>query len=410
MLPCWPALAILVFCPVICLSDESEKESPASLEEVPEIRLLTDEQMTAFRQLAEAAVRANRNSKERPAQRQAANLQLHQAFLVAGVRQGLPLNSKGTIRDAASAAVMQKLSTELHGFGFGSVRAGSGTNLRAFERWCNDNEPEQFPGCAQTLLQMLQVENTPTRLALVDHLAKDESAQASAALANRAIMDLDGEVRAAAVKVLKERPSKEYLAVLVDGLRYPWPPVADRAAAALGKLKPKNIATLLCELLDKPDPSAAFLLPKSKRPRIAELVRLNHLRHCLLCHAPSTDKGDLVRAAVPTLGKPLTGYGGGSSSDNFIRADTTFLRQHFSLLVRVKDAKPWPELQRFDFVVRLRPATAKEIAKAKEAPLDYPQRRAVLTALRGITGMDGGDSPGRWRELLGVTSSEGRRP
>jgi hypothetical protein len=38
--------------------------------------------------------------------------------------------------------------------------------------------------------------------------------------------------------------------------------------------------------------------------------------------------------------------------------------------------------------------------------MDYPQRKSLLKALRGITGKDGGDSPGEWRELLGITIRE----
>ena len=40
--------------------------------------------------------------------------------------------------------------------------------------------------------------------------------------------------------------------------------------------------------------------------------------------------------------------------------------------------------------------------------MNYPQRGAVLRALRGITGKDGGDSPGRWRELLEIAKDEGK--
>ena len=38
---------------------------------------------------------------------------------------------------------------------------------------------------------------------------------------------------------------------------------------------------------------------------VQELVRVNHLANCLLCHAPSFQRGDLVRGAVPTPGLPL---------------------------------------------------------------------------------------------------------
>ena len=38
---------------------------------------------------------------------------------------------------------------------------------------------------------------------------------------------------------------------------------------------------------------------------VREIVRVNHLGNCILCHAPSTDRADLVRGAVPTPGQAL---------------------------------------------------------------------------------------------------------
>jgi hypothetical protein len=75
-------------------------------------------------------------------------------------------------------------------------------------------------------------------------------------------------------------------------------------------------------------------------------------------------------------------------------------------MLPVKDGKP--ETMRFDFMVRYRPATLEEIAKAKEAGLDYPQHRDVLRALRGISRKDGHNSTERWRELLGIAKDEGK--
>jgi hypothetical protein len=39
----------------------------------------------------------------------------------------------------------------------------------------------------------------------------------------------------------------------------------------------------------------------------------------------------------------------------------TYLRQDFSVMMTVPDAHPWPELQRFDFLVRERKLTADEV-------------------------------------------------
>jgi hypothetical protein len=405
-----------------------------SLQQVPEVRLLTDEQITAYRDKESGALeRLPRRASpaDRLAIRHACNLEMHRAFVAAGLREGLPLQSKGTRLPVRDAAVMQTLSKELRDLDFVSLPVASKpsrsnpTNkkgpavalapeerAKTFNQWCAGNRLEKFAGVPATLMQMLQVEDVPVRLALIEQLAKVKKPFAGAMLANRAVMDLSPDVRRAAIGVLKKRPEKEYLPALLKGMRYPWPPVADHSAEALGELKPKEGAAALCDMLEQPDPRAPFRDPKSKRMVVAELVRLNHLRNCLLCHAPSADASDgLVRGLVPVPGRPLMqAYYAGSDagSDNFVRADMTFLRHDFSANLKVEEAAPWPDVQRFDFVVRLRPATPKEIEKAPATGLDYPQRRAVLRALRGTTGQDGGDSPGRWRELLGVTTKEGR--
>src|SRR5262249_35259715 len=78
--------------------------------------------------------------------------------------------------------------------------------------------------------QMLLPESSPVRMALVASLAGTKGPAAAAALARRAVFDLDPEVREAAVRALKSRPAAEYRAELVAGLRYPWPAFADHAA------------------------------------------------------------------------------------------------------------------------------------------------------------------------------------
>jgi hypothetical protein len=89
-----------------------------------------------------------------------------------------------------------------------------------------------------------------------------------------------------------------------------------------------------------------------------------------------------------------------------VRVDVTYLRQDFSLLQPVADANPWPEMQRFDFLVRTRVLTESEAATYAErlGPTEpsrpSPYRRALLTALRGLTGRDTGPTADAWRRLL----------
>ena len=111
------------------------------------------------------------------------------------------------------------------------------------------------------------------------------------------------------------------------------------------------------------DPYAVARNDADKTWTIREVVRINHLKNCLLCHPPmdreaalearktaSVPVGSVAAKGVPTSGP----YGSGV--DAFVRADTTYLRQDFStsLDVKPRDAAAigWPASQRFDFVVR----------------------------------------------------------
>ena len=67
----------------------------------------------------------------------------------------------------------------------------------------------------------------------------------------------------------------------------------------------------------------------------------------------------------------------------------------------VADANPWPEMQRFDFLVRNRVLTDEE-AKAftAKAGVLSPYQRYTLAALRELTGRDRTPTPEAWRKLL----------
>src|SRR5262249_15298183 len=151
---------------------------------------------------------------------------------------------------------------------------------------------------------------------------------------------------------------------------------------------------------------------KKKLPVVREMVRVNHHRSCLMCHAPGnkeTVSPDTLTAQVPVPGEPLPtpsqGYAN-SVPDLLVRVDVTYLRQDFSLMQAVEDANPWPEMQRFDFLVRTRVLTEEE-AQTYQAKLDKrepgqlsPYNRAVLTALRDLTGKDVEPTGKAWRKLL----------
>src|SRR4029078_13293146 len=93
---------------------------------------------------------------------------------------------------------------------------------------------------------------------------------------------------------------------------------------------------------------------------VREMVKVNHHRNCLLCHSPGNPNqpaNEVLTAATPIPGEQLTppaqGYGS-SRPDILVRIDVTYLRQDFSVFQPLADAAPWPENQRFDFLVRER--------------------------------------------------------
>jgi hypothetical protein len=401
----------------------SEDDLRRQLAAVPEVRLLSDAEVRKIRKEQQddqrnAAIPAETNRIS-----YATNLRLQQMMKRAALQAGLELQSgpKYQLR-GDTAFEMGQLSKSLRDLGFVSVPgvtfadgfasgATASLTIKNFQTWCDQHRLESYPGTVPTLTQMLQIESEVTRLLLVRELRRIRSTTATTQLAGRALLDLSPAVRRAAVAGLEGRPGSPYVPVLLQGLRYPWPPVADHAAVALCTLKPQEAVAPLVDLLDLPSPSAPVLDAQTNEYSVRELVRLNHLRSCLLCHAPSLDTKDgIVRGLVPTPGTALPSSNGGgyyeAPAGDFIRADITYLHQDFSANLPEKDAEPWPHEQRFDFVTRRRALAPSEMADISASPATYPQRDAVLYALRGITGKDGGTSSQKWRELLGIAKGD----
>lgn len=269
----------------------------------------------------------------------------------------------------------------------------------------------------------------------VQYLASLPHADATKALANLALFAEDEPVRRDAVAALAKRPGTEIDALLARGLSYPWPAVAARAAEAIVTLKRKGLVPQLVAALDKADPREPEQVEKEGKTVhvVRELVKINHLRNCLLCHSPM-DPARLTAAAidgedfrgksgrggvrvglsapVPLPGQelptptPSGGYGRFSVPDVLASFDVTYLRQDFSVKLPVADAKPWPETQRFDFLVRAREVTVAEAdtyrALVKKANGDGPSpyRTAAVTALRQLTGKDAEPTAAAWRKAL----------
>jgi hypothetical protein len=271
------------------------------------------------------------------------------------------------------------------------------------------------------LMQVLAPESADLRLGLVKYLSAVAHPEATRALARLVLFSAEDEVRQAAVDALQVRRERDYTAVLLQGLRYPWPAVARRAADALVRLERTDLVPQLVDALDEPDPRAPVVREvNGKKETVArELVRVNHHRSCLLCHAPGntgTVSPESLTAAVPVPGEPLPSPSQGyvtTSPDLLIRVDVTYLRQDFSALQPVADANPWPEMQRFDYLVRTRALTDEEAEAfrrqfgTREPDRPSPYQRAVLAALRELTGRDTEPTAAAWRRTLGLGE---RRP
>ena len=121
-----------------------------------------------------------------------------------------------------------------------------------------------------------------------------------------------------------------------------------------------------------------------------------------------------LTVAVPLPNEPLAkpSEGGYQSTpptpDIVVRLDMTYLRQDFSMMMPVSDAHPWPDMQRFDFLVRTRTLTATE-AQAYDSALEpgqlSPYHRSALFALRELTGRDTEPTAAAWRKMLKLAKS-----
>lgn len=305
--------------------------------------------------------------------------------------------------------------------------------------------PDHEPSAVAALMQMLGPLSSRFHPGLIERLARYErnaesKERSTQALTRLAIFAQEESTRQAALAALKKRDANVVTPILVHGLRYPWPAVARNAATAIVELKRNDLAGELVKMLDESDPRAPATksIDGRKVSFVRELVRINHHRNCLLCHPPGNDpeifgpvadKGDPpdtlgikgVRseqvglrflnvgadmAPQPLPGapfpRPAEGYGRFLSPDILVRADATYLRQDFSLLQKVANADPWPEMQRFDFLVRTRVVSEAEAKtyRAEFAGATSPYRSAALNALRRLMGLDAGTTSHVWRAKL----------
>jgi hypothetical protein len=247
--------------------------------------------------------------------------------------------------------------------------------------------------------QVMPAEQTTEQLSLLRGLSSIPRPEATRQLARLAVFSPEKAVRQAAIEALAVRREGDATEVLVAGLSYPWPAVAENAATAIARLNRKDLVPQLERVLAAADPRS----PKPEKVAghekfvAHELVRVNHLRNCLLCHAPAErdktpDQTLIAEVPVPSMPLPDTSRGYGQSESNLlVRIDVTYLRQDFSAMQTVTDwtADAWSASQRFDFFVRKRVLTPEEVADLRERlPEVSPYQRAAAQARRLLTGRD----------------------
>lgn len=307
-----------------------------------------------------------------------------------------------------SAAVRTALARELAAYSYQT----SPKLKQSFDHFGEMSKSSSLPA----LRQILATENFRLRITLLEHLKSVKGKKASVVLAQYALFDPESEVRHVALHMLRERPGKDYEDVLLSGLEYPWAQVAWRAGQALVYLNRTDLLPTLVDYLDKPNPAGPVMkeIGGTQVYQVRELVRINHHRNCMLCHAPQeVVAGPSGRArrdpsvpagAVPVPGEELPPSASTVYYQSFrpntivVRADITYLRQDFSTLLPVPNSGVWPQQQRFDFLVRTREISSVEANEL--ANRDNVHRQYVLYALQVLSGLDLGPDTRQWREEI----------
>jgi hypothetical protein len=272
------------------------------------------------------------------------------------------------------------------------------------------------------LTQILGPERKTMRMSLVHRLKSSNRPEATKAVARAAIFDSDGDTRVAAIKAIKEEHKEqaaEVTEVLMHGIRYPLAIVAKRTAQAMIALDRKDLMPELVKVLGEPAPGDP-IVSEHNGSVVREVVRINHHRNCLLCHPPShTGNTQEVPGVIPIPGSPFPtspgeAYGNARSlGEPMVRADTTYLRQDFSVMMPVENAAPWPEMQRFDFLVRTRPLEGKELAalqqKMQARAADYlsENHKVVVRVLSELSGLQNvAPTQVAWQRAFGAERAE----
>ena len=293
---------------------------------------------------------------------------------------GLPFYGEGNCQIAESTLPLMKSISQQLGRARGvAFQQSESIDVSGQIRHLLDNSPQwKSPAAVPTLVQILQVQDETIRLSLIRLLATVPGAEASRALADRALFDLSTYVRWAANDALQTRPLPEFQERLLSGFRHPWPEVARHAAETCVQLNAQELIQPLTALLDEPDPSNPRRNASGEWVQV-ELVRLNHHNNCTLCHPGATSAGEGFPASIPIPGSNAYGH---LTDGPAVRADVVYLRQDFSI---VHDA---PNHQRYDYLLQTRRLDENEVrgvlAKRTDVGTSYSQRDAVASTVERL--------------------------
>jgi hypothetical protein len=280
-------------------------------------------------------------------------------------------------------------------------------------------EPAEF---LPAMMQILAAEPAGYRIGLAAQLEDCEIGDdaAIAALVRLALYDPEASVRDAAVNALRRESREKVGPKLIEGFRHPGRHVAEHAADAIVALELVEILPKLVDFLGEPDPSIPFERKEGDKTvsAVREMVKINHHRNCMLCHAPVRIESDLATdqqllrsglvARVPSEDEELPPsnsrvyYDVRRGNVSLVRANETYLRQDFTVLQPVDNSGKWPKMQRFDFLVRTRTLAPGEAPQqleplpAGDAP--SPHHRAALFALSRLMWTYLGPKPDDWRQ------------
>ncbi len=255
---------------------------------------------------------------------------------------------------------------------------------------CCESGYENPTQALTTLDQMMQIDHTYLVLNVIENLRSASTDTGIKLIAKRAKFDLRPEVRLSATHALKEFPKEKYRDILMEGFEYPWYVVAQHSAEALVRLDDKQAVPELVELLKQNKSLASFEEDGKFFQR--EVVAVNHLRNCLLCHAPSTSLDDRSRGKVPDWEHELPREYYQSKVGTFVRADITYLTQDFSVMQPVEASGPWPKDQRFDYMVYKRPTSEMVAQQPSAMKQNKIHRQAIIFALQSLTGKNPQDN------------------